>query len=73
MILDKTVTWIILVAGNSTRFGKNRNQGVDWFKTCGLWKERGFNPQAGDIIFFDWKDKKTGIRNGQAEKPWRQF
>lgn len=54
-------------AGIIPKFAGCQSEGVDWFKTCGLWKERGFNPQAGDIIFFDWKDKKTGIRNGQAD------
>lgn len=54
-------------AGIIPKFASCQSEVVDWFKTCGLWKERGFNPQAEDIIFFDWKDKKTGIRNGQAD------
>ena len=29
MIKDKTVTAVILVAGNSTRFGKNRNKNFE--------------------------------------------
>lgn len=28
--------------------------GVDWFKGAGLWQDRGYSPQPGDIIFFDW-------------------
>lgn len=28
--------------------------GVDWFKSAGLWQDRGYAPQPGDIIFFDW-------------------
>ena len=29
--------------------------GVNWFKAVGEWKEPGFIPKAGDIIFFDWE------------------
>lgn len=54
-------------AGIIPKFASCQSEGVDWFKTCGLWKDRGFNPNAGDIIFFDWIDKKTGVRNGQAD------
>lgn len=28
--------------------------GVNWFKSQGQWQNRGYVPQAGDIIFFDW-------------------
>lgn len=28
--------------------------GVQWFKDAGRWQERGYEPQPGDIIFFDW-------------------
>ena len=28
--------------------------GIDWFKAMGQWKDKGFIPKAGDIIFFDW-------------------
>ena len=28
--------------------------GVNWFKSAGLWQDRGYAPQPGDIIFFDW-------------------
>ena len=54
-------------AGVIPKFAACQNEGVDWFKTCGLWKDRGFTPNAGDIIFFDWADKNTGTRNGQAD------
>ena len=54
-------------AGVIPKFAACQNEGVDWFKTCGLWKDRGFTPKAGDIIFFDWADKNTGTRNGQAD------
>lgn len=29
--------------------------GIDWFKKRGQWKEKGYIPKAGDIIFFDWE------------------
>ena len=29
--------------------------GIDWFKAMGEWQERGYIPQSGDIIFFDWE------------------
>jgi len=29
--------------------------GIDWFKAMGQWKDKGFIPKAGDIIFFDWE------------------
>ena len=41
-------------------------EGVDWFKVCELWKERGFTPKSGDIIFFDWESDNDG-RNGKAD------
>ena len=54
-------------AGIIPKFAGCQAEGVNWFKTCGLWKEKDFTPKAGDIIFFDWADKDTGIRNGQAD------
>ena len=29
--------------------------GIDWFKAMGQWKDKGFIPKSGDIIFFDWE------------------
>ena len=54
-------------AGLIPKFAGCQSEGVDWFRTCGLWKEKGFSPKPGDIIFFDWADKETGVRNGQAD------
>lgn len=31
-------------------------QGSRWFKERGLWQDRSYEPQPGDIIFFDWDD-----------------
>lgn len=42
------------------KFASCEVEGVAWFKTCGLWQERGYSPKAGDIIFFDWADKRDG-------------
>ncbi len=28
--------------------------GVQWFKSAGLWRDRGYEPRPGDIVFFDW-------------------
>ena len=41
-----------------------------WLKTCGLWKDGGYIPKVGDIIFFDWKDKHDGVADhvGIVEK-----
>ena len=29
--------------------------GIDWFQAMGQWQEKGYIPQPGDIIFFDWE------------------
>lgn len=29
--------------------------GIDWFKAMGQWKEKSYTPREGDIIFFDWE------------------
>jgi hypothetical protein len=29
--------------------------GANWFRDAGRWQERGYVPQPGDIIFFDWQ------------------
>ena len=31
-------------------------QGSRWFKERGLWQDRSYTPNPGDIIFFDWND-----------------
>lgn len=31
-------------------------QGSQWFKDRGRWQDRGYEPQPGDIIFYDWDD-----------------
>ena len=47
-------------AGIIPKFASCDSEGVAWFKTCGLWKDRNYIPKAGDIIFFDWSDSNDG-------------
>lgn len=42
-------------SGIIPKFSACQSEGVSWFKTCGLWQERGYIPKSGDIIFFDWE------------------
>ncbi len=28
--------------------------GVQWFRSAGLWRDRGHEPRSGGIVFFDW-------------------
>ena len=30
------------------------SDGVNWFKGKGQWQDKNYEPQAGDLIFFDW-------------------
>ena len=48
-------------AGIIPKFAACQLEGVSWFKSCGLWKDGGYIPKSGDIIFFDWKDKHDGF------------
>lgn len=32
------------------------SDGVDWFNGNGQWQGKDYEPQAGDIIFFDWSN-----------------
>ena len=47
-------------AGIIPKFASCQGEGVQWFKSCGLWKDGGYIPKAGDIIFFDWANKHDG-------------
>ena len=33
------------------------DDGVSWFQSNGQWQGRDYEPQPGDIIFFDWADE----------------
>lgn len=47
-------------AGIIPKFASCESEGVSWFKACQLWKERGYIPKPGDIIFFDWEESQDG-------------
>ena len=40
-------------------------EGVSWFQNNGQWQDRSYEPQAGDIIFFDWDDENA--QDGSAD------
>lgn len=39
--------------------------GVEWFKSQGKWRDRGYMPTPGTIIFFDWP--KNGVQDGNSD------
>lgn len=53
------VSWVYNQVGELNiavpKFSTCHTQGVPWFKTLGLWKDKGYVPKAGDVIFFDWE------------------
>ncbi len=57
-----------ITAGTIPKFASCESEGVTWFKTCGLWKERGYTPKPGDIIFFDWANDEKADHVGIVEK-----
>ena len=42
--------------------------GANWFKGNGQWQDRDYEPQAGDIIFFDWEGDGETDHVGIVEK-----
>ena len=42
--------------------------GANWFKGNGQWQDRNYEPQAGNIIFFDWEGDGTTDHVGIVEK-----
>ncbi|MBQ3408570.1 MAG: CHAP domain-containing protein [Clostridia bacterium] len=44
-------------------------EGIKWFRDRLLFHTRNqiFEPMPGDYIFFDWKDKGTGLRDGKSD------
>ena len=55
-------------AGIIPKFANCQNEGVAWFKTVGLWKDAGYVPKSGDIIFFDWENDGISDHVGIVEK-----
>ena len=43
-------------------------EGANWFKGNGQWQDRNYEPQAGDIIFFDWEGDGETDHVGIVEK-----
>lgn len=66
------VSWVYNQAGYLNiavpKFSTCHTQGVPWFKTFGLWKEKGYVPKSGDIIFFDWEQDGHTDHVGIVEK-----
>ena len=44
------------------------SDGVNWFKGNGQWKDKNYEPQAGDLIFFDWGSDGSIDHVGIVEK-----
>ena len=44
------------------------SDGVDWFKGRGQWQDKNYEPQAGDLIFFDWGNDDSIDHVGIVEK-----
>ena len=44
------------------------SDGVNWFKGKGQWQGRSYEPQAGDLIFFDWGNDGSIDHVGIVEK-----
>lgn len=42
--------------------------GVEWFQSQGKWRDRGYTPTAGMLIFFDWENDGTSDHVGIVEK-----
>ena len=42
--------------------------GVEWFRSNGKWKDNGYSPAAGAIIFFDWDGDGVSDHVGIVEK-----
>lgn len=42
--------------------------GAEWFQNKGQWQDRNYEPQEGDLIFFDWDGDGTTDHVGIVEK-----
>lgn len=50
------------------RFSSCANQGIPWFKSMSKWRDRGYVPKSGDIIFFDWEQDGHADHVGIVER-----
>ena len=55
-------------AGIIPKFAACHNEGIAWFQACGLWQDRGYVPDIGDIIFFDWENDGHSDHVGIVER-----
>lgn len=67
------VSWVaeqngFIDAGIIPKFASVHNEGMPWFKNNNQWEDGGYEPAAGDIIFFDWNDDAHGDHVGIVEK-----
>ena len=66
------VSWVFNEAGYLNeaipKFSTCHTQGIPWFKTMGLWKEKGYIPSSGNVIFFDWEQDEKADHVGIVEK-----
>ncbi|MEY8392737.1 lysozyme family protein [Lachnospiraceae bacterium 45-W7] len=44
------------------------SDGVNWFKGKGQWQDKNYEPQTGDLIFFDWGNDGSIDHVGIVEK-----
>ena len=44
------------------------SSGANWFKSNGQWQDRNYEPQSGDIIFYDWENDGITDHVGIVEK-----
>lgn len=66
------VSWVAneagyLESGIIPKFAGVSN-GINWFKAVGQWKNKGYIPKPGDIIFFDWEVDNSPDHTGIVEK-----
>lgn len=66
------ISWVANQSGDLNitvpRFSSCANQGVPWFKSMSRWRDRGYIPKSGDIIFFDWQQDGHADHVGIVEK-----
>ncbi|MFI3326766.1 MAG: CHAP domain-containing protein [Clostridia bacterium] len=55
-------------AGVIPKFAACTSQGMPWFQERGQWQDSYYEPQAGDIIFFDWDNSGNADHVGIVEK-----
>lgn len=55
-------------AGVIPKFATCASQGVPWFQERGQWQDQNYEPQTGDIIFFDWDTSGDADHVGIVER-----